>query len=236
MLRQFPMPRPPAGANVGARSREEHRLTTSIPLRRTRLLAGIAMLAAALPAAATDVVPMFGMRVGGELASRADPNDSTVPSSLSIASATSYGGIVDVPLSGGERALELYFSRQATTLSGGEFLAPPVGDLTVTVMHVGLADTTPADDPRLSWLLIGTAGATHFDMHSSSDTRLSIGLGGAVRWMVSPHVGLRGDLRALVTFAGGGQTVIVCNGGCAGHYQGTIVLQGEATLGIVVRF
>jgi hypothetical protein len=179
---------------------------------------------------------MVGARAGGDVANRVEPYDATAPSSFSIASSAIYGGVIDVPLDGGLRAVELYFSHQPTTLRGGEILDPPIGDLAVNVVHVGLVDTVPGDDARLSWLLIGTAGATEFEARSSSKTRLSIGLGGGVRWMINPHVGLRGDLRALVTFAGGGQTVIVCSGGCIGQYQGTVVVQGEATVGIVVRF
>jgi hypothetical protein len=196
----------------------------------------VVLSTASFPAAATDVVPMIGARAGGTVANHVAPYDATMPSSFSLASSESYGGVIDVPLYGGLRAVELYFSHQPTTLRGGEFLAPPVSDLTVNVMHLGLVDTVPTDDPRLSWLLIGTAGATQFEASSHSDTRLSIGLGGGIRWMVSPHIGLRGDLRALVSFTGGGQGVIVCSGGCVAHYEGTIVVQGEATVGIVVRF
>jgi hypothetical protein len=205
-------------------------------LRRISLLAAAALLGTSRPAAATDIVPMIGGRTGGQVANHVAPYDPAMPSSFSLASSASYGAVVDVPLYGGWRAVELYFSHQPTSLRGGEFLAPPVSDLTVNVLHVGLADTIASDDPRLSWLLIGSAGATQFEARSSSDTRFSIGLGGGVRWMFSPHVGLRGDLRALVSFTGGGQTVIVCSGGCVGHYEGTIVVQGEATVGIVVRF
>jgi hypothetical protein len=204
--------------------------------RRICLPAAAALFGTSLPAAATDIVPMIGARTGGQVASQVTPYDPAMPSSFSLATSASYGAIVDLPLNGGWRAVELYFSHQPTTLHGGEFLAPPVGDLTVNVIHVGLADTVAGDDPRLSWLLIGSAGATQFEAHSNSDTRFSIGLGGGVRWMFSPHVGLRGDLRALVSFTGGGQTVIVCSGGCVGHYEGTIVVQGEATVGLVVRF
>ena len=215
---------------------EGHGLKTSGHCRCAVLLAATALIGASFPAAATDVVPIFGGRVGGTVANRVEPYDAAGPSSFSVASSESYGGIIDLPLAGGVRAVELYFSRQPSTLQGGEFLAPPVGALTVDVMHIGLVDSVPDEDPRLAWLLIGTGGVTRFEAHSNSDTRLSIGLGGGVRWMLSPHIGLRGDLRALVTFASGGEAVIVCSGGCAGHYQGALVVQGEATVGVVVRF
>ena len=147
-------------------------------------------------------------------------------------------GVVDLPLPAeyGPRAIELYFSRQQATLKGGQLLAPPIPDLNVSVLHLGLADTVPTDDPRLSWLLIGTAGATRFETNAGNSTRPSVGLGGAVVWMASDHIGLRGDLRALVNFTGGSRTALACNGGCKLFYAGTVVLQGEASIGIVLRF
>jgi hypothetical protein len=192
------------------------------------------LLLACLPAHAVDFVPMGGFRFGGSLTDTGDPSTSHT---LNIDSSGSYGGIIDVPLPimYGQRALELYYSRQRANLNGAELLSPPVADLTVTVMHVGLADTMATDDPRLTWLLIGSAGATRFAANSGSDTRPSLGMGAAVRWMANDHFGLRGDLRLLVNFTGGSGSA-VCNGGCTLFYSSTVVVQGEATAGIVFRF
>jgi hypothetical protein len=199
------------------------------------VLIGCLMIGAALPARAVDFAPIAGFRFGGELR---DTSDSAASRSLTIDSTASYGAVVDLPLPGdfGPRAIELYFSRQQTMLRGGGLLAPPVADLNVNVLHLGLVETVAANDPRLSWLLIGTAGATRFETGAGHDTRPSIGLGGAVRWMANDHVGLRGDLRALINFTGGGGTALACNGGCTLLYAGTVVVQGEASIGIILRF
>jgi hypothetical protein len=193
-----------------------------------------AMLASP-PARPVDLVPMAGLRFGGELSNSSDP---TQAQQLSIDSAASYGGIVDFPLPAPyrPRAVELYFSRQRTTVSGGELLAPPVANLDISVLHVGLADTISTDDPQLSWMLLATAGATRFEAGANHDTRPSVSLGGAIVWMANTHVGLRGDLRALVSFTGSNSSVFACNGGCTYFYSGTIILQGEASVGIVLRF
>ena len=194
-----------------------------------------AMMAVSLPARSVDIVPMAGFRFGGQLSASSDPSESDW---LTIGSAASYGGAVDFPLPSpyGLRAVELYFSRQQTTLGGGQLLSPPVANLDISVLHLGLADTVPTDDPHLSWLLIGTFGATRFETAAGGDTRPSVGLGGAVVWMGNPHVGLRGDLRALVSFTGNSTTVLACNGGCSYFYAGSIVVQGEASIGVVLRF
>jgi len=200
-----------------------------------RLLSCLLLIGASLPAWAVDFAPMAGLRFGGALT---DTSNSTASRSLTIDSAASYGGVVDVPLPGeyALQAIELYFSRQQAKLHGGLLLTPPIADLNVSVLHLGLVDTIPADDPRLSWLLIGTAGATRFETAGGNNTRPSIGVGGAVRWMASQHVGLRADLRALVNFTGNGSTALFCNGGCKLFYEGFVIVQGEASIGIVVRF
>jgi hypothetical protein len=174
-----------------------------------------------LSARAVDFVPMAGLRFGGTVENYED-------------SSASFGGIVDfsLPRPNDQRAVEIYFSHQQAPAKGT--LGLP--DMSINVLHLGLADSRSGDDPRLSWLLIGSVGATQFSAGANSETRPSIGLGGAVRWMASEHFGVRGDLRALVNFTGGGGGAIACNGGCIVHYQGTILVQGEATAGLVFRF
>ena len=111
-----------------------------------------------------------------------------------------------------------------------------VADLTVSVLHVGLVDTVPADSESWSWLLIGTAGATNIETDVGTDTQPSIGLGGGAQWMPNEHFGLRADFRGFITFTGSGSTTIACGGGCVATYRGTVMLQGEASIGVVFRF
>ena len=110
-------------------------------------------------------------------------------------------------------------------------------DVTMSVLHVGVVDTLTTDDEQLSWLLIGSAGATQLSASGGgSETRPSIGLGGGIVWMATDHFGVRGDLRALLTFSGGGSSTVSCGGGCVMSYHGNLVAQGEASIGIVARF
>jgi hypothetical protein len=195
---------------------------------------GLAVLGCvAAPAHAVDLVPFGGFRFGGNV--NAQPNGSDTPTSLSIDGGGSYGGIIEIPLYE-PRSLEVYYSRQPTHLSAG--LTPQSGSgVTVSVLHLGLADALHADDPRVTWLLIGSAGATELSYAGGGNaTRFSIGLGGAVVWMPTPHFGLRGDLRALITFTGNGTGVVACNGGCTAAFASSVLAQGEATIGLVARF
>jgi len=197
-------------------------------------LLGFAVLGCtALPVYAVDLVPFGGFRFGGDVATQ--PTGSSTPTSLSINAGASYGGIIDIPLYD-PRRLEIYYSRQPTHLSAG--LTPQAGsDVTVSVLHLGLADALPGDDPRLTWLLIGSAGATELSYSGGGNvTRFGIGLGGAVVWMPTPHFGIRGDLRALITFTGNGSGVVACSGGCTAAFTSSVLAQGEATIGLVARF
>jgi hypothetical protein len=190
-------------------------------------------LVACTPALAVDVVPFAGFRFGGDLT---DPDNATAPESLTIDGSSSFGGVIDIPFGSSSRALELYYSRQSSTLDAGTPLSPAVADVTLSVFHIGIVDTVPADTDGWSWLLIGTAGATSIETDVGNDTQPSIGLGGGAQWMPNEHFGLRADLRGIITFTGGGSTVIACGGGCIATYRGTVMLQGEASIGVVFRF
>ena len=203
--------------------------------RCTRLLrfhatSGLLFLAPALTAQATDIVPFVGLRFGGDLGTQPG-NGVTGPTSVTIDSSVAYGGVIDIPYSQ-PRSVELYYSHQPTKLSGSS----TVGDVTMNVVHIGLVDTLPSADQQLSWLLIGTLGATQLSATNGSATRPSIGLGGGFEWMATEHVGLRGDLRALLTFSGNGGGSASCGGGCSVNFHGSLLAQGELSLGVVARF
>ena len=191
------------------------------------------LLLVSIPAQAVDIVPFAGFRFGGDVGAQQIGTQSLT--SVTIDSSLSYGGVVDIPFSG-PRAVELYYSRQPTKLSGSA--AGPVSDVKVSVLHVGLVDTLPSANQQLSWLLIGTVGATELtaDNGSGSATRPSIGLGGGFEWMATEHIGVRGDARMLLTFSGAGGGSVGCGGGCSVTFHGSLVAQGELSLGLVARF
>ena len=199
-------------------------------LLRVYAITGLVLLGPALPVQATDIVPFVGFRFGGDVGTQPG-NGATGPTSVTIDSSVSYGGVIDIPLSQ-PRSLELYYSHQPTKLSGDS----TVGDLTMNVLHIGLVDTLPSADQQLSWLLVGTVGATQLSANNGSATRPSIGLGGGFEWMATEHIGLRGDLRALLTFSGSGGGSASCGGGCSVSFHGSLVAQGELSLGVLARF
>jgi hypothetical protein len=204
-------------------------------LLRLSVLLGICLSGSALPAQAVDVVPFAGFRFGGDVTTQS-AGTSTPSNSLSLNAALSYGAVVDIPLYD-VHSLELYYSRQPTTISPGGTYVPSDRDVTVSVFHVGLVDAIPSDEnPRLSWLLFGTFGGTQLSAGGETETKPSIGLGGGVLWMASEHFGIRGDIRALITFTGNGSTTAICNGGCNVALSSSAIAQGEMSVGLVARF
>jgi hypothetical protein len=207
-------------------------------IRLAGLLSCLLLLGASLPAAAVELTPLVGVRFGGNF----NGNDNCYCGgyyypSLSLDSSVSYGAELDIPFARGPYALEVYFSHQNTTLNNGDLLTPQIHDMDVNVIHLGVTAALPTADKRFSWLFMASGGATVFDAHSSSQTYPSLGLGVGVRWMANEHVGLRGDLRGIFSFVGDGNSIIVCNYGCSGYYSsGSVIAQGEASLGLVVRF
>jgi Outer membrane protein beta-barrel domain len=203
-------------------------------IRLAGLLAGLALLATSLPAAAVELTPLVGVRFGGSFSN--DCYCYQYQPSLNLDSSASYGAELDIPFARGPYALELYFSHQNTTLEGGQYLQPQIHDMDVNVMHVGVSAAMPTGDKAFSWLIVVSGGATVFDANSYSQTYPSLGVGVGMRWMANEHIGLRADLRGIFTFIGDGNSVVVCNGGCGGYYSGSTLVQGEASLGLVVRF
>ena len=199
------------------------------------MLLGIFLAGTAVPAQAVDVVPFVGFRFGGDVTTPT-AGTSTGQNSLSLNAALSYGAVVDIPLYD-VTSLEIYYSRQPTTISSGGTYLPGDRDVTVSVLHVGLVDAIPSDDnPRLSWLLFGTFGGTQLSAGGETETKPSIGLGGGVLWMASKHIGIRGDIRALITFTGDSSTAAICNGGCNVAFSSSAIAQGEMSVGLVARF
>jgi len=196
---------------------------------RVYATSSVVLIGSALPAHATDVVPFVGLRFGGDVGTQPG-NGVTGPTSVTIDSSVSYGGVIDIPFAP-PRSVEIYYSRQPTKLSGST-----AGDVTMSVFHLGLVDTLPSADQQLSWLLVGTVGATQLTARDSSATRPSIGLGGGLEWMATEHIGVRGDLRALLTFSGSGGGAASCGGGCSVSFHGSLVAQGEVSVGVVARF
>jgi len=193
----------------------------------------LGVLAVAKPAAAgVEVMPFAGLRFGGGF------EDTNTGAGISLNESGSYGLVVDFDISP-DQQIEIYLSRQSTTLStDGTFTGNPLFDLSVEYYHVGGLYLIDVQNERVRPFVSGTFGVTHLNPQGedlSSETQFSLALGGGVKFFITEHLGLRLDARGIFT-ALNTNGAVFCSGGCAISVQSSGFLQGELGAGLVVRF
>ncbi len=70
----------------------------------------------------------------------------------------------------------------------------------------------------------------------TSETKLSLSLGGGARFYLTDRLGLRLDARWFGTFFNGSGAVFCSNGACLLNVQGDTLSQYTATAGVVLAF
>ncbi|HXJ86621.1 MAG TPA: hypothetical protein VMS18_07385 [Candidatus Binatia bacterium] len=89
--------------------------------------------------------------------------------------------------------------------------------------------------PWLRPLIVASVGATNLSTElNSGSTYFSVGLGGGVKFVVSPHLGVRMQAQWLPIFIAHG--TVVCGAGCVANLGGTLGSQAEVAVGPVLRF
>ena len=201
----------------------------------------MALMAALFPfsAAAADieVTPFAGYTAGGEF------TDAVTGKSLSFDDTSSYGIMVDFkqPMNseGGESWIEVYYSRQQTSLRAdqGPFFGNPLFDVNIEYFHLG--GTYGMATGKVKPFLVGTFGATHMTPTGEGlhgETKFSLSLGGGVRMYLTEHVGIRLDARWFGTLFNGSGSAFCSGGACAINVQGDMFSQFVANGGIIVAF
>ena len=89
--------------------------------------------------------------------------------------------------------------------------------------------------PWLRPLIVASVGATNVSTElNSGSTYFSVGLGGGVKFVLSPHLGFRMQAQWLPIFIAHG--TVVCGAGCVANLSGTLGSQAEVAVGPVLRF
>jgi hypothetical protein len=195
------------------------------------------MLLTLLPATASaqmgiEITPFGGYRFGGGF------KDANTGTDISLNEAGSFGLILDFDLNR-EQQIEVYLSRQGTTLSAdGTFTGDPLFDLSVEYYHFGGLYLFEVENERVRPFISGTMGITRMDPHGeglNTETLFSLALGGGVKFFLTDHFGLRLDARGIYT-AMNTDAAIFCSGGCAIAVRSSGFVQGEIGAGLVLRF
>jgi hypothetical protein len=84
--------------------------------------------------------------------------------------------------------------------------------------------------------ITGSVGATHVSSGTNSFTRFSFGLGAGIKIYANRHLGFRFQAAWLPLLIDPEVRAFVCGGGCVVRVGGTLVSQGEFTMGPLLRF
>jgi hypothetical protein len=151
--------------------------------------------AAQASAGRVEVTPFAGYTFGGKF------EEQDTDEEFEISDTSSWGGIVNIDLSGITQ-LELFYSRQETELtSGGLFPTDKLFDMDVEYFHVG--GTYLLGPDQWQPFVVGTLGLTHMSPEPSevrSLNRFSLGIGGGVKYFPIERLGLYLAGRGLITF------------------------------------
>jgi len=195
---------------------------------------GLGSAARAQELKGVELTPFYGYSFSGGL------KDADTGEDFDIDDAACYGGMVDVRVSENKQ-IEFFLSRQETELQSDEglFGGPSLVDLDIDYYHLGGTYILLTDE---SWqpFVVATVGATHIAPDapdSDSLTRLSLGIGGGVRFFPTENFGLYLAGRGLFTFLGGGDTLIESEGGSLTiEIDSDTLWQAQLQAGVIFAF
>lgn len=191
-----------------------------------------ASLLAALPAAAQNALTVYGgYRGGGSFEQTVGAATTTDDVDSGAAFALAFEWAFDASRNG-----QLFASGQRTHLQ----LAPGSGQASVPLdigyLHLGGVNYFEGPAGHGAYVA-GGLGATFMSPGGgmSSEVRPSMSLAIGYEHALTPSIALRGELRGYATLinSNGG---FFCSGGCVVSIHGDAMFQGEALLGLSMRF
>ena len=188
-------------------------------------------LLAAVPVAALDLTLLQGTQGGGRL------QHIVTEENLQFDTTPVQALVIGAP-SSGFQDLELFYSRQQTSLEEGGTQVPSnqLFDLDVHYLHLG-GTVLSERWYGLQGFLSGGLGVSHFSpslsgAEAENRTSMSVGLG--ARWMPTQHIGLRLEGRLFGTLFNS-NTRIFCSGGCSFSVNGDLLTQHAVFAGLTLH-
>ena len=200
------------------------------------LAAAFAGLLFALPAAAQNALTIYGGYVGGGSFEQTGNSAATADLSSGAAGAVSIDWALD-----SARNVQLFASGQRSTLQlppGSVTAGSPTSvSMNIGYLHFGGSNFFEGTAGRGGYVA-GGLGATFMSPSQdglSSEVRPSMSLALGYEQPLAPALALRMELRGYVTLinSNGG---FFCSGGCVVALKGDAMVQGEALLGLSLRF
>jgi len=190
----------------------------------------IALSAIEPAVAGVEITPLRHHRFGGGF------EDANTGTSIHLDESAGYALVLDFDIQP-DRQVEVYLSRQNTTMSsGGPFTGNPLFDVSVDYYHIG--GLYLFEGERFRPFISGTLGLTRMDPQRadlSAETRISAALGVGAKFFFTESLGIRLDVRGIYT-AINSDASIFCAGGCAVQVRSSGFFQGELGAGLILRF
>lgn len=185
---------------------------------------------AAKPTKENSVTVYGGYRFGGTL------TEATTDATIDLKSDSSFALAVDIGLDR-QTQLQLFYSQQNTALTSGAF-SPQVNNFGLKLHNYHIGGTYFIEEVGKGLYVVGGIGATTAkpDLAGlNSETFFSGNLG--IGWMVplGRHVGLRFEARGYGILINN-NSAMFCSGGCVVSIKGDALYQGEALVGLSIRF
>jgi outer membrane protein with beta-barrel domain len=209
---------------------------------RARLLtASLLLLAASTARGQTvEITPVVGYRFGGSFTAGTSTGPQGDFANYEIEDAASFGVHLGFRVAR-DGEIEVLYSRQNTRLStGGLFTGTPVLDLALESWHAGGNYLFAEEDARVRPYIGMGLGFTRLlpgPGDSTDETRFSASFAAGAKVWLGRHVGFRFEGRGFYTFLGGShQSSCQTGQGCQVHAEGSEISQGDATVGLILRF
>ncbi|WP_228768396.1 outer membrane beta-barrel protein [Shewanella sp. TC10] len=188
-----------------------------------------------LPAKAEIYVsPFGGYSFGSSEFDISDPNTNDT-GKLKITESEHYGVMIGTTTKDPGNIYFLY-STQATDVRNGAFTDEVFNELDVDYFHLGGSLYFP--NGKFKPYVTVSAGATHMrpSGNFSSETRFSMGFGGGAAFEITPQVALFADVRGYATFVNSDNTFFCGPDECLWHISADVMWQGQANVGLEVKF
>jgi opacity protein-like surface antigen len=201
--------------------------------------AGIALLAAAVPATAQEssevysnfeITPFYGYMAGGEFEDPVSGGDRDIEED------NNFGVIFNAAVDKW-RHYELLYSTQSTEIGGGVPM-----DLDVEYLQIGGTVSSPDAERAIPYFGI-TVGAARFSPDApgfDDETKLAFSVAGGLKVPITEHIGLRFDARAFISLLDTDGNIFCVSdaggGACAIRTKSDTLLQYQAALGVTVGF
>jgi opacity protein-like surface antigen len=215
-------------------------------LRSLFLFATVLLLCSATTASAQyywseryhiEITPFGGSRFGGIV--QLNPNPSNI-NYFTIKSTWDYGVMGDFTLFPNLQA-EFMWNRQPTELGAHNFftgITTEAGNATLDMYQFSLLYEFLPPEARFKPFIVTGLGFTHFSTNGtlSFDNSFSYNVGGGVKYFFTRHLGVRLEARYSPSQTTTSNAVFCGPFGCFAGTVSNYAHQGQANLGVILRF